>query len=729
MGKALYKDLGLTSSEYQEIINILKREPNNLELAMFSVMWSEHCCYKSSKQYLKTLPTKSPRVVVGPGENAGVLDIGDGLLLACRIESHNHPCAVEPVQGAATGVGGILRDIFTMGARPVALGDCIYVGPITNKNNFLKLEGIVDGISSYGNSVGVPTLGGELHFEECYSQNPLVNVFCLGLLKKEHLVLAKATGEGNLVVLLGAPTGKDGIGGVSILASTTIDSENQKSKLPAVQVGDPYEEKRLIEACLELFSLRLVVAIQDLGGAGLTCASSELAAKGSISVEINVDLVPLREPLEPYEIMTSESQERMLAIVEPKNLENVLEVAKKWEINAAVIGKLTKTSDEPLLIITNNEKKVLAKVPANAIASGPQYCKREVIEKARAPKQKNFSQTFSDSELKQYLLSQLINHEWVYSQYDHQLFLNTLVPPGHGAFLIRASAPLIGDYNKAIAVSLDGNPLWCDTDPELGTYLTLFEGALKVACLGATPIACVDCLNFGSPEDPNVMGDFVNCINGLKRACDDLGIPVIGGNVSFYNATDESQIYPTPVLGTIGLIDPFDGKLFSSRLDQNDSLYLVGTNVISELTLGGSKLAKAPLPLPKIDLKNFKQLLNFLIKINHIKRKHYLELFKTITPINQGGLALKVVELATINNIGITINSKLTIEELFCEAPGSVLVVTADDKEFELQLKEEQISFKKIGQIGGSKVLITPEFSLSLKELIHSRASSIKFFD
>lgn len=724
MSIPIYKQLGLTDSEYEEIVTLLKRTPNNIELAMFSVMWSEHCCYKSSRQYLKQLPTESERVVVGPGENAGVLDLGDDLLLACRIESHNHPCAIEPFQGAATGVGGIIRDIFTMGARPIALGDSIYVGPLSQERNARTLENIVGGISSYGNSVGVPTLGGELHFDSVYTNNPLVNVFCLGLLKREHLVLAKAHGPGNLLVLLGAHTGKDGIGGVSILASSAIESSDQKQKLPSVQVGDPYEEKRLIEACLELFYSKVVLAIQDLGGAGLTCASSELAAKGLVSVEINVDNVPLREPLEPLEIMLSESQERMLAVVKPENLKTVLEVAKKWEINANVIGRITHEDPDPALTVINSSNEVLAKVPAIALASGPTKCIRNVSQQRSIPiKSQNIKK--SNNQLKTLLLNSLIDYSWVYSQYDHELFLNTLIPPGKGAFLIKASAPLIGEYDKAIAVSLDGNPLWCATDPELGTYLTVIESAVNVAITGAKPIGCVNCLNFGSPEKPDVMRDFISAVQGLNRACSDLNIPIIGGNVSFYNESDTSQIYPTPVVGVIGLIQDFRGSLASEPILPGDKLYLAGIDSVENYSLGGSKLESFETPLPKIKIETIKRLLNFLIEINKKRREYLSNLFKEIQAVNQGGVVLKLAEFCLQHSVGITINENLSLEELLCEAPGRVLIASSCSKDLEKYLDHSGLEFNNIGIINGQSLKVADVMDLSLGELRQALSKSL----
>ncbi len=484
----MHRELGLTDDEASSIVRILGREPNHLELAMYAVMWSEHCSYKSSRVHLRRLPTDGPEVLVGPGENAGVIDAGDGIAVAIRIESHNHPSAIEPYQGAATGVGGIIRDIFTMGARPIALMDPLRFGPPSDARNRWVASGVVSGISGYGNAVGVPTVGGELEFANCYGGNPLVNVLCCGLLPKDRLVFGRACGEGNLAVLLGSTTGRDGIGGVSVLASAafTDDAEIEAAKRPNVQVGDPFEEKRLIEATLELLDKHLVLGIQDLGGAGITCATSETASRGGVGMDVNVDAVPLREPgLAAYEVMTSESQERMLAIVTPESLSALFDVCRRWEVLASVIGKVTGTGR--LRVLQGWDGKVLADVPAASLhddapvyhrpmrpPAGPGK-KMPTEEAAPAPARTSSGEVAHD------LLSLLADPSWAYRQYDHQLFRNTVVAPGADAAVLRLSAPgarpSAGSTQRGIALSTDGNQRWCALDPRAGTRLVVAESA------------------------------------------------------------------------------------------------------------------------------------------------------------------------------------------------------------------------------------------------------------
>ena len=535
----LHRALGLTDDEFEAVAKILGRAPNHLELALYAVMWSEHCSYKSSRMHLRRLPTEGPSVLVGPGENAGVIDAGDGIAVAIRIESHNHPSAIEPYQGAATGVGGILRDIFTMGARPLAVMDPLFFGPPDDARQRWLVEGVVSGISGYGNSVGVPTVGGELTFDPCYAQNPLVNVLCMGALPVERLVLGIASGPGNLAVLLGSSTGRDGIGGVSVLASAGFSGDDDgaadDTKRPSVQVGDPFEEKRLIEACLELLDTKLVVGIQDLGGAGLACATSETAGRGGVGMDVDVSAVPRREEgMEPWEVMTSESQERMLAIVTPESWPAVAAICAKWEVRATVIG--TVTDPEPdgggrLRIRDGFDGPVLADVPAASLSDdAPLYDRpRQAPARAAAPGPGAPTDCAGD------LLALLRSPSWVYRQYDHQLFLNTVVGPGADAALLRLAGPGLPASDRGVALTTDSNPRACALDPRRGTALALAEGVANLACVGATPVAVVNCLNFGNPEHPEVMWQLSECIDGMAEACRALALPVIGGNVSFYN--------------------------------------------------------------------------------------------------------------------------------------------------------------------------------------------------
>jgi phosphoribosylformylglycinamidine synthase II len=565
MEATLHRELGLTDEEAASIERILGRVPNHLELAMYAVMWSEHCSYKSSRLHLRRLPTTGPAVLVGPGENAGVIDAGDGIAVAIRIESHNHPSAIEPYQGAATGVGGIIRDIFTMGARPIALMDPLRFGLPDDARNRWVASGVVSGISGYGNAVGVPTVGGELEFAGCYAGNPLVNVLCCGLLPKDRLVLGRAGGEGSLAVLLGSSTGRDGIGGVSVLASAafTDDPEAEAAKRPNVQVGDPFEEKRLIEATLELLDKHLVLGIQDLGGAGITCATSETASRGGVGMDVNVEAVPLREQgLAPFEVMTSESQERMLAIVTPAVLDAVMEVCGRWEVRATVIGRVTGSGR--LRVLRGWDGEVLADVPAASLHEDSPMYERPMqrppwLDELVADDPARLPGPASSKELVEDLLAMLVDPSWAFRQFDHQLFRNTVVAPGADAAVLRLSAPGVrasaGAGARAIALSTDGNSRWCALDPRAGTRLVVAESALNVACTGARPVALVNCLNFGNPEHPAVMWQLSEAIDGMAEACEALGIPVVGGNVSLYNESMGTDIDPTPVVGTLGLID------------------------------------------------------------------------------------------------------------------------------------------------------------------------------
>ena len=577
----LHRALGLTDDEFEAVGKILGRAPNHLELALYAVMWSEHCSYKSSRLHLRRLPTEGPRVLVGPGENAGVIDAGDGIAVAIRIESHNHPSAIEPYQGAATGVGGILRDIFTMGARPLAVMDPLFFGPPDDARQRWLVEGVVSGISGYGNSVGVPTVGGELTFDPCYAQNPLVNVLCMGALPVERLVLGIASGPGNLAVLLGSSTGRDGIGGVSVLASAGFSGDDagaaDDTKRPSVQVGDPFEEKRLIEACLELLDTKLVVGIQDLGGAGLACATSETAGRGGVGMDVDVSAVPRREEgMEPWEVMTSESQERMLAIVTPESWPAVAAICAKWEVRATVIG--TVTEPEPggggrLRIRDGMDGPVLADVPAASLSDdAPLYDRpRQAPVPRRAPSRRRRPTDCAGRPAGAAALA--------------GLGLPPVRPPalpqhrGRAGRRRRAAPP--GRTRAARLGARRGahdrlNPRACALDPRGGTALVLAEGVANLACVGATPVAVVNCLNFGNPEHPEVMWQLSECIDGMAEACRALGLPVIGGNVSLYNESGGSDIDPTPVLGVLGLVDAVHAPPPGLAWSAGDTVVLLG---------------------------------------------------------------------------------------------------------------------------------------------------------
>jgi phosphoribosylformylglycinamidine synthase subunit PurL len=607
----------MTDDELAAVVDELEREPTGLELAMYSVMWSEHCSYKSSRSHLGRLPTEAPWVLVGPGEGAGVIDVGDGLAVAIRIESHNHPSAVEPYQGAATGVGGIIRDIFSMGARPIAVMDPLRFGPLDDPRTRYLFEGVVSGISGYGNAVGVPTVGGEVVFDECYTGNPLVNVLCLGVLPKERLVLARAEGAGNLAVLMGSSTGRDGIGGASVLASAGF-VEGSETKRPSVQVGDPFEEKKLIEACLELLDAGLAIGVQDLGAAGLSCAASETAAKTGAGMDVDAARVAKREPgMNPVEVLTSESQERMLAIVTPENLDEVLVLCDRWEIRASVVGRVTDSGrfrvydgyfdsvgvpganplpplgDDPPEV--SSDREPVADVPIGSLGDGPLYHRPLAppddldVRQDADPARELFTRFPPGTDLSGELLDLLASpniadKSWVWRQYDHQLFLNTVAGPGGDASVLR----LKETEGRALALSVDGKGRFAALDPRVGAQLAVLEAARNVACSGARPLALVNCLNFGNPEHPEVMWQFSETVDGMGDACRALGIPVVGGNVSFYNESYGVDIDPTPVVGVVGLIDDLVSPPPGIALRDGDRIVLLG---VTRPELGGSEWA------------------------------------------------------------------------------------------------------------------------------------------
>ena len=559
---------GLTADEFARVKKILGRDPNITELGIFSVMWSEHCSYKSSKVHLKRLPTRGKLVVQGPGENAGVVDIGDGLVAAFKIESHNHPSYVEPFQGATTGVGGILRDIFTMGARPVAVLDSLRFGELapgkgTSGDDAAKnrriLDGVIRGVAHYGNCFGVPTIGGEVCFEPCYSQNPLVNALALGIARKEEIFLAKAKGIGNPVIYVGAKTGRDGIHGASLLASAEFTEESQQ-KRPNVQVGDPFMEKLLLEACIEAMQTGAVVAIQDMGAAGLTCSTMEMASRGGTGIEIDLAKVPQRESgMTPYEIMLSESQERMLLVAERGREREVLDVFKKWGLDAVVVGTVTEGGIAKVM----NGGSVAAEIPAHPLAEeGPVYQRpiaQPPLRKETAADWFKFASERTDltENFRKLLGSPAIaSKRWITEQYDTMVRTNTLAGPGASdAAVIRLKDPQTGEVKRALALSTDGNGRWCQLNPRVGAMHAVAEAARNVATSGARPIAATNCLNFGSPEKPEVMWQFSEAIDGLTVACNELGTPITGGNVSFYNETLGKSIYPTPVIGILGILE------------------------------------------------------------------------------------------------------------------------------------------------------------------------------
>ena len=587
MTKDLIAQHGLTEEEYQKILTLLGREPNLTELGMFSVMWSEHCSYKSSRTFLKKLPTDAPHVIQGPGENAGAVDIGDGLAAVFKMESHNHPSFIEPYQGAATGVGGILRDIFTMGARPIALLDSLRFGPLDQPKNRYLFSGVVAGIAGYGNCIGVPTVGGEVYFNEIYNHNPLVNVFCLGIARKDRIFRGRASGVGNPVLYIGSKTGRDGIHGAT-MASDSFD-EGSESMRPTVQVGDPFTEKLLLEACLELMEQDLLVGIQDMGAAGLTSSSCEMASRAGTGIELELANVPRREPgMTPYEVLLSESQERMLLVAKSGREGEVLEICKKWDVDAAVIGRVTNDG----FLRVKEKGVVVAEMPARALTDNAPTYERP----ADAPAYQDALQSLPlelipepkdcNAVLEALLTSPTIAHKgWVFEQYDHMVQTNTVIRPGSDAAVLR-----IKGTDKALAVTVDCNSLYCVLNPYTGAASAVAEAARNLVCTGARPLALTDCLNFGNPERPDIMWQFILAIEGIADACKTLQIPVVSGNVSFYNETQGLSIYPTPIIGMVGLLDHVERAVSQGFKTEGDAVLLLGE---SGEDLGGTEYLRA----------------------------------------------------------------------------------------------------------------------------------------
>ncbi len=628
---------GLTGEEYERIVGLLGREPNVTELGMFSVMWSEHCSYKSSRVHLRTLPTEGPQVLQGPGENAGAIDIGGGLAAVFKIESHNHPSFIEPYQGAATGVGGIIRDIFTMGARPMALLNSLRFGALDTPGAARLLEGVVAGIAGYGNSIGIPTIGGEIAFEPAYAGNPLVNVFCLGIARASGLVKGVASGVGNSVYYVGAKTGRDGIHGAT-MASAEFD-EKSAEKRPAVQVGDPFMEKLLLEACLEAMDTGALVGIQDMGAAGLTCSTTEMGSRGGAGLVIDTALVPQRETgMTPYEIMLSESQERMLLVVKRGREAEVERIFEKWDLHAVRIGEVT--ADRVLRVKHRGE--TVAEVPNRALTDDAPVYRRPaerpsyLDEVARLDLDRLPRPPDPNAALMMLLDSPTIGSKrWVYRQYDHMVRTNTVSPPGAGAGVVR-----IKGTNRGLAMSLDGNGRYCYLDPCRGAMLAVAEAARNVACAGARPIGATNCLNFGNPERPPVMWQFVRAVEGLGAACRALGVPITGGNVSLYNETDGQAIYPTPVVGVVGLIEDVERVVGRRFRGSGDVIVALGTN---RGELGGSEYLKVAHGLvrgepPAIDLDAERALQALVVELAGAG------LLRSAHDCSDGGLAVALAE-------------------------------------------------------------------------------------
>jgi len=703
------REHGLTPDEYAKIKQLLGgREPTLTELGIFSVMWSEHCSYKSSRVHLKRLPTRSKLVVQGPGENAGIIDIGDGWACAFKIESHNHPSFIEPFQGATTGVGGILRDIFTMGARPVAVMDSLRFGPITpskagttsqeeiHKNHSI-MEGVVAGVASYGNCFGVPNLGGETQFESCYSGNPLVNAFALGLVRRDQIFYAKAAGEGNPVIYVGAKTGRDGIHGAT-MASEEF-SEESEAKRPNVQVGDPFLEKLLLEACLEAMQTGAIVGIQDMGAAGLTCSTCEMGARGRVGLEIELDRVPQRETgMSPYEIMLSESQERMLLVAEKGREQEVFRVFEKWGLDAVEIGRVTK--DNVMRVLEHG--KLVAEIPNEALTDDAPIYKRP-LERWEPPVERDMPESIElvrsgdlTDKFKQLLASpNICSKRWVWQQYDHMVQTNTVEAPGSSdAGVIR-----IKGSQRGLVMALDGNGRWCYLDPRLGAMHAVAEACRNVACTGATPIGATNCLNFGNPEKPHIMWQFSQVIDGITKACEELEVPITGGNVSFYNETLGEGIYPTPVLGIVGVLDDVHKAAKMDFREAGQKVLLLRANepgdaVDAESEFGSSEYAKEILGAvwgypPELDLEKEATLQRGLIAM--IQKG----LVESAHDCSSGGLAVALAEPAFAKGIGVRVDaaSNGLPPEFALFGEDASRVVLACDPKHVLGIKELAVQY------------------------------------
>jgi phosphoribosylformylglycinamidine synthase subunit PurL len=703
-GEALHRQLGLTEAEYGLVIDKLGREPNPTELAMFSVMWSEHCSYKSSRIHLRTLPTQGPAVLVGPGEDAGVVDVGDGLACVFKIESHSHPSAVEPSQGAATGVGGIVRDVLSMGARPVAILDPLRFGPPTEARNRWVFSGVVAGIGQYGNSIGVPTVGGEVAFASSHSANPTVNAMCVGLAPADRLVRARAEGEGNLLVLIGARTGRDGIGGVSVLASRTLE-EGGEERRPSVQIGDPFAEKLLIEACLELVEHRLLDGLQDLGGAGLTCAVSESAARARMGAELDLDAVPTREPgMEPFEILTSESQERMLAVIRPERLEAVRAVCDRWDLEHAVIGRVTGDG----VLRARLGGAVVAEAPARALAEdGPVYT-RPMTPPPESDDLVSDDPTFAtvttspgDAFLAVLTSPNVASKRWVFEQYDHLVQGNTVLGPGGDAAVIRIEGTL-----RAIVLSCDGKGRYGALDPYLGAAHAVAEAARNVAVVGGRPVAITNCLNFGSPEVPEVMWSFAQAVWGMADACRAFETPVTGGNVSFYNESADSRIQPTPVVGMLGLMEDYRLLVRPGFPGPGHVVYLLGETFPE---LGGSEFAEVVLGQvagrpPALNFERESRLHRLLYEASR------QDVLASAHDCSDGGLAVALAESAIAGGTGFAIAFPGDLPPhvtLFSESASRAVVSVAPERAESLEALAtlHEIPFARLGETGGPRMV------------------------
>ncbi len=702
--KKILEEHNLTEEEYERIVELIGKEPNITELGIFSLMWSEHCSYKSSKVHLKKLPVTGENVIQGPGENAGIIDIGEGLAAVFKIESHNHPSFIEPFQGAATGVGGILRDIFTMGARPIALMDALRFGPLTVPKNKSIAEGVISGIAAYGNCMGVPTVGGDIYFNKSYNLNPLVNAFCLGICETDKIFYAKAEGEGNPVLYVGSKTGRDGIHGAT-MASAEF-GENLEEKRPNVQVGDPFKEKLLLEACLEVMEKNLIIGIQDMGAAGLTCSTTEMASNSNSGIEIDLDLIPQREEgMTPYEIMLSESQERMLLVAKKETVKEVQEIYARWDLDAVIVGRVT--SDQRLKVKFRGETVV--DIPVQAVVDMcPVYHRESKVPSYLETKTKldPIPVPEDHNRILEKLLSSptLADKQWVYRQYDHMIQINTVLLPGADASLLRIKNKKFG-----LAMTLDGNSLYTYLDPRTGGRIAVAEACRNLACVGAHPLGVTNCLNFGNPEKPEIMWQFEEAIEGIAEACRIFDIPVTGGNVSFYNDTEGISIYPTPVLGIVGLVRDVNKSIGPGFKQIGDPIFLLGTN---KDELGGSEYLKFIWDMemgraPQIDLEEERRVQRVCIEA--VEKG----LLQSAHDISEGGLAACIAECVFYgeNRMGCTIHLQdrmRTDSLLFSESQSRIIVSAKQENEDALiQIaRQRNVPIQEIGRTGGKNLTI-----------------------
>ena len=705
--KKLSDEHGISDDEYAKMLEISGRNPTYTELGIFCVMWSEHCSYKSSKVHLKKLPTKASHVLQGPGENAGIVDIGDDLAAVFKMESHNHPSFIEPYQGAATGVGGILRDIFTMGARPIASMNSLRFGSFSHPKTRYLIAGVVAGIGGYGNCIGVPTVAGEISFNDCYNGNILVNVFNLGIARKDRIFKGKAAGAGNPVIYVGSKTGRDGIHGASLLASAEFGEETEQ-KRPTVQVGDPFTEKLLLEACLELMKTDCIVGIQDMGAAGLTCSTFEMASRGASGITVDLDKVPRREEgMIPYEIMLSESQERMLLVAAKGKERQVIEIFKKWDLDAEIIGEVTSDG----MVTVRHQGKVVVSLPANPLAEESPVYNRPIKEpgylvEVRKLPLSSVPVPFDLADVLKKMISSpnLASKEWAYHQYDYTVRTNTVVTPGSDAAVLRVKGT-----KKGLAMTTDCNPIYCYINPYEGARIAVAEAARNLACSGARPLGVTDCLNFGNPEKPEIMWQFSEAVNGIAEACTFFGIPIIGGNVSFYNETEGNAIFPTPTIAMVGVIDDIRLYLTQQFKHEGDLIMLLGEN---KDEIGGSEYIglihqKEAGPVPSLDMVLERRIHDCVRELGS------RGILSSAHDCSDGGLAVALAEccFAVERSFGadVDLKSDMRPDSLLFGESQSRIILSLDRKNLPASegiLRKHDVRFSIIGEVKRDRLII-----------------------